>query len=60
MCMKLRRCCSCGRNSASPSCRDILLPAEILANLFCPDGRPGWIAETTMLQGCGWARALMP
>jgi hypothetical protein len=58
--MNLRRFCSCGRNSASLSCRDNLLPAEILVNLFYPEGRPGWIAETTMPLGCGWVRALMP
>jgi hypothetical protein len=54
MCMNLRYFCSCGRNSASLSCRDNLLPAEILVNLFCPECRPGRIAETTMLQDCGW------
>ena len=51
MCMNLRRFCSCGRNSAYLSCRDNLLPAEILVNLFCPECRPGSIAETTMLRG---------
>jgi hypothetical protein len=60
MWMNLRRFCSGGRNSASLSCRDNLLPDEILVNLFCPDCRPGWIAETIMLQDCGWVRALMP
>lgn len=54
MCMNLRRFCSCGRNSAYLSCRDNLLPAEILVNLFCPECRPGSIAPDTMLQDCGW------
>lgn len=54
MCMNLRRFCSCGRNSASLSCRDNLLPAEILVNLFCPGCRPGSINEATMLADCGW------
>ena len=54
MCMNLRRFCSCGRNSAYLSCRDNLLPAEILVNLFCPECRPGSIVETTMLKDCGW------
>jgi hypothetical protein len=54
MCMNLRRFCSCGRSSAYLSCRDNLLPAEILVNLFCPECRPGSIADRTMLQDCGW------
>jgi hypothetical protein len=54
MCMNLRRFCSCGRNSAHLSCRDNLLPAEILLNLFCPECRPGSIEADTMLQDCGW------
>jgi hypothetical protein len=54
MCMNLRRFCSCGRNSAYLSCRDNLLPAEILVNLFCPECRPDSIVETTMLKDCGW------
>jgi hypothetical protein len=54
MCMNLRCFCSCGRNSASLSCRDNLLPAEILVNLFCPECQPGRIDETTMLRDCGW------
>jgi hypothetical protein len=52
--MNLRRFCSCGRNSAHLSCRDNLLPAEILTNLFCPACRPGRIEADTMLQDCGW------
>ncbi len=52
--MNLRRFCSCGRNSAYLSCRDNLLPAEILVNLFCPECRPGSITEATMLADCGW------
>ena len=56
MCMNLRRFCTCGRNSASLSCRDNLLPGEILVNLFCPECRPQ-ITETTMLQDCGWPSA---
>jgi hypothetical protein len=54
MCMNLRRFCSCGRNSAYLSCRDNLLPGEILVSLFCPECRPGRITETTMLEDCGW------
>jgi len=54
MCMNLRRFCSCGRNSAYLSCRDNLLPAEILVNLFCPECQPGSIETDTMLQDCGW------
>jgi hypothetical protein len=54
MCMSLRRFCSCGRNSAYLSCRDNLLPAEILVNLFCPECRPASIEENTMLQDCDW------
>jgi hypothetical protein len=54
MCMNLRRFCSCGRNSASLSCRDNLLPAEILVNLYCPECRPGSIADRTMIEDCGW------
>jgi hypothetical protein len=54
MCMNLRRFCSCGRNSAYLSCRDNLLSAEILVNLFCPECRPGSIIEATMLADCGW------
>jgi len=54
MCLNLRRCCSCGRNSAYLSCRDNLLPAEILVNLFCPECRPGSLETDTMLQDCGW------
>ena len=49
MCMNLRRFCTCGRNSAYLSCRDNLLPGEILVNLFCPECRPGRITEATML-----------
>jgi hypothetical protein len=54
MCMNLRRFCSCGRNSASLNCRDNLLPAEILVELFCPDCRPAGIDPDTMIQDCGW------
>jgi len=54
MCLNLRRFCSCGRNSAYLSCRDNLLPAEILINLFCPECRPGNLGDDTMLQDCGW------
>ncbi len=54
MCMNLRRFCSCGHNSAYLSCRDNLLPAEILVNLFCPECRPGSINDGAMLQDCGW------
>jgi hypothetical protein len=54
MCMNLRRFCSCSRNSASLSCRDNLLPAEILVNLFCPECRPGSLADSTMIEDCGW------
>jgi hypothetical protein len=54
MCMNLRRFCSCGRNSAYLSCRDNLLPAEILVSLFCPQCRPGSVEEDTMLADCGW------
>jgi hypothetical protein len=54
MCMNLRRFCSCGRNSAYLSCRDNLLPAEILVNLFCPECRPGSLADRTMIEDCGW------
>ncbi len=54
MCMNLRRFCSCGRNSAYLSCRDNLLPGEILVNLFCPECRPGSTENDTMLQDCGW------
>jgi len=54
MCLNLRRFCSCGRNSAYLSCRDNLLPAEILVNLFCPECRPHTIADDAMLQDCGW------
>lgn len=54
MCLNLRRFCSCGRNSAYLSCRDNLLPAEILVNLFCPECRPDTIAADAMLQDCGW------
>jgi len=52
--MNLRRFCSCGRNAAYLSCRDNLLPAEILLNLFCPQCRPGALEADTMLQDCGW------
>jgi hypothetical protein len=54
MCLNLRRFCSCGRNSAYLSCRDNLLPGEILINLFCPECRPGSFAGRTMVQDCGW------
>jgi hypothetical protein len=54
MCMNLRRFCSCGRNSAYLSCRDNLLPAEILVNLFCPECRPGSINDYAMVHDCGW------
>ena len=54
MCLNLRRCCSCGRNSAYLSCRDNLLPAEILVNLFCPKCRPGRVRDDAMLPDCGW------
>jgi hypothetical protein len=52
--MNVGRFCSCGRNSAYLSCRDNLLPAEILVNLFCPACRPGSLADRTMLNDCGW------
>jgi hypothetical protein len=54
MCMNLRRFCSCGRNSAHLSCRDNLLPAELLVNLYCPECRPGSLADKTMIEDCGW------
>jgi hypothetical protein len=54
MCLNLRRFCSCGRNSAYLSCRDNLLPGKILVNLFCPECRPGSIADRAMLEDCGW------
>ncbi len=54
MCLNLRRFCACGRNSAHLSCRDNLLPAEILVNLFCPECRPGSIDDVAMLRDCGW------
>ena len=54
MCLSLRRFCACGRNSAYLSCRDNILPAEILVSLFCPQCRPGRIRDDTMLQDCGW------
>jgi hypothetical protein len=54
MCMNLRRFCSCGRNSAYLSCRDNLLPTEILVDLYCPECRPGSLAGRTMLEDCGW------
>jgi len=54
MCLNLRRFCSCGRNSAYLSCRDNLLPAEILLNLYCPRCRPADISTDNMLQDCGW------
>jgi hypothetical protein len=54
MCMNLRRYCTCGRNSAHLSCRDNLLPGEILINLFCPECRPEHLGQDTMLQDCGW------
>jgi hypothetical protein len=53
MCMNLRRFCSCGRNSASLSCRDNLLPGEILVNLICSECRLGSMADRTMLADCG-------
>jgi hypothetical protein len=52
--LNLSRFCSCGRNSAYLSCRDNLLPGEILVNLFCPECRPGSIADRTMVQDGGW------
>ena len=54
MYLNLRRFCSCGCNSAYLSCRDNLLPAEILVNLFCPKCRPQQLRDATMLQDCGW------
>ncbi|MCK9375325.1 MAG: hypothetical protein M0P73_04150 [Syntrophobacterales bacterium] len=54
MCLNLRRFCVCGRNSTYLSCRDNLLPGEILLNLFCPECRPDSTEEDTMLQDCGW------
>ncbi len=54
MCLNLRRFCACGRNSAYLSCRDNLLPGEILLNLFCPECRPDSIGDDSMLQDCGW------
>ena len=68
MCMNLRRFCSCGRNSASRSCRDNSLPGEILVNLICSECRPGSMADRTRLADCGRvleydmdrARALTP
>jgi hypothetical protein len=54
MCLSLRRSCVCGRNAAYLSCRDNLLPAEILVNLYCPECRPDCIRAETMLQDCGW------
>jgi hypothetical protein len=54
MCLNLRRFCSCGRNSAYLSCRDNLLPAEILVALFCPQCRPDSISDDAMVQDCGW------
>lgn len=54
MCLNLRRFCSCGRNSAYLSCRDNLLPGEILVNLYCPHCQPSSITADTMLQDCGW------
>ncbi|MGA9754497.1 MAG: hypothetical protein WBV23_05070 [Desulfobaccales bacterium] len=54
MCLNLRRFCACGRNSADLSCRDNLLPGEILINLFCPQCRPDSIEADTMLEDCGW------
>lgn len=54
MCLNLRRFCSCGRNSAYLSCRDNVLPGEILINLYCPECRPAGFMADTMLQDCGW------
>jgi hypothetical protein len=54
MCMNLRRFCACGRNSAYLSCRDNVLPGEILVNLFCPRCRPAKVADDTTVQDCGW------
>jgi hypothetical protein len=54
MCMNLRRFCSCRRNSAYLSCRDNLLPGEILVNLYCPECRPASLEVGTMLADCGW------
>jgi len=54
MCMNLLRYCFCGRNFAYLNFRDDLLPADILINLFCPECRPGSIADDTVLQDCGW------
>lgn len=54
MCLNLRRFCSCRRNSAYLSCRDNLLPGEILVNLFCPQCQPDHFNGETMLEDCGW------
>jgi hypothetical protein len=54
MCMSLRRFCSCGRSSAHLSCRDNVLPVEILVNLHCPECRPDDIRDEVMLQDCRW------
>jgi len=54
MCLSLRRFCACGRSSAYLSCRDNILPADILESLFCPQCRPGRLEDDTMLQDCGW------
>jgi hypothetical protein len=68
MCLNLRRFCSCGLNFAYLSWRDNPLPGEILVNLFCPQCRPGSIADRTMIEDGGSvleynvdrARALTP
>ena len=52
--LNLSRFCSCGRNSAYPSCRVYLWPREIPVNFFSPECWPGSIANRTMLQDCGW------
>jgi hypothetical protein len=54
MCLNLRHFFSCRHNSAYLSCRDNLLPGEILINLFCPQCRPEQVVEDNMLQDCGW------
>jgi hypothetical protein len=54
MCVSLRRFCACGRNSSYLSCRDNILPPDILISLFCPECRPDRLGNDAMLQDCGW------
>ncbi len=55
MCMQVSRTCRCGRQSAYLSCRDNLLPPEMLVNLFCPECRGLADGEADCLvEDCGW------